>query len=165
MAAPPGHMASASGPLSVFVNIGKPLPPTLVWSLLDSLQLPGVTPRAYHGVPPPVGQTVSSTYIEARNELLTSDVVVLVLATDSYGHVSDDWSLSFIRNVKERGAGTHAYLVLSAERSIQWLSWSEFQPHATTVTSLASAEDVVSVVSNDIATLVRQSGTDDRRTR
>jgi len=102
----------------------------------------------------PVGETLTSVYIEARNELLSADVVALVLASDGSGRVSNDWSLAFVRNVRERGAKVNVYLVLRDEPSIEWTSWTEMNIQATSVTSAATAEDVVPMLTRDIVRLV-----------
>src|SRR6266852_2028431 len=78
----------------------RTLPPSdLTWSILAALQLRDIDPHVYHGVPKPIGQTVTSTYIEARNDLLAAGIVVVVLARNAAQDVSDDWSLDFFQQL------------------------------------------------------------------
>jgi hypothetical protein len=89
---------------AVFISIDRSLPADLTWMLLNSLQLSHVSPSVYHGIPRPQGSIVTSTYVEARNQLLASDLVILVLRCDPLGRISDDWSLAFMKEVRVLGA-------------------------------------------------------------
>jgi hypothetical protein len=127
---------------SVFVGIAKSLPVGLVVTILDALQLPGITPNVYRGVSLPAGDVVTSSYVEVRNDLLASDLAVLVLATDGRGHVSNDWTLGFVHELASRGIDIWVYLVPSVVSEADLVSESLIRVEQTQVRSLSAADDV-----------------------
>jgi hypothetical protein len=93
----------------VFVSCGDGLS-RHVWDLLEALGAIGLDPRVYGGVSRPVGNVVTKVYIEARNDLLESDALVLLLGVTAEV-VSDDWALDWVDWFRERGRNVLVYLL------------------------------------------------------
>jgi hypothetical protein len=134
---------------AIFVSIAKPLPTDLVPSLLDALQLDGIEPFVYHGVPKPAGQIVTSVFVEARDELLASDAAFLILATDGSGQISDDWSLSFLPELQRNRVPVFVYLIVSSGVGKEPVAQSTLDRETIRLKILANIGDVTATVTAD----------------
>jgi hypothetical protein len=142
-----------ASPHAVFINIGKTFPFTLGNELRYLLKTETTEPSVWQGVPPPRGTIVTSPYIEARNELLSAEAVVLVLARDSSGRVSYDWTVAFFPELTQRGIPVFVYLVPLQDESIEWSTNDALNDVRFVVKSLNRIEDVAAAILDDVIAL------------
>lgn len=94
----------------VFVNLGR-RHSGLVFRVLTALQHLGITPNVFGGVPAPSGTDVTNVYLEARNDLRRSRLLVDVLHVDRDDCLEKDWTFNEIAPMLARGSEVVLVLV------------------------------------------------------
>ncbi len=144
--APNGHH------LVVFVSISGSLP-SLVSPILDALQLDRVVPYVYQGVPPPTEDIVSNVYVEARSDFFASSVLLLILASDGPGTVTDDWTLDPADERVGRDLEVRLYAVESSHVEGDRIPESWFDARRIPVSRVNNPEQLPALVARDVVRL------------
>lgn len=125
-------------------------------SLLFGLQLPGLEPCVYFGSPKPAGDLSSSTYVEARRDLLVARALLLVLAADNAGQVSDDWTFEFLPHLVGNATPVFVYLIPTSPAfpGTRWVLESTLQYAGVNIRLVADPADLLALVLADVRALM-----------